>query len=337
MPLPSKLPDDFNLKAAENTSKIIIWANRYVILKKIGAGNFGTAFLIEDKEEKNIDRKKKVLKQICVGPVDPGETVDAMHEARLLARMKHKNIVQLHESFLDGQFFCIVLEYCEGGDLECKINEHKLKNEHINEQQVIKWLKQMLNAINHMHQSRVLHRDLKSRNIFLKNNQIKIGDFGISRILLGESDKASTFVGTPYYMSPEVLKHERYDEKCDIWSLGCVLYEICCFTHAFSGSSLMAVMFKIVSDYNPSLPQLYSRALNTILERCLYRDPRNRPTAAEVLAHPIFGEEKIPFKNSKEHLTARQRLKVRKQLEADRKLKMLKEMTRQNFEQKERI
>ncbi|XP_002130578.2 serine/threonine-protein kinase Nek11-like isoform X1 [Ciona intestinalis] len=337
MPLPSQLPDDFNVTAAETSSKLLVWAKRYVILKKIGSGNFGNAFLIEDKEARKIDEKQKVLKQVCVGPVDPGETVDAMREARLLARMKHKNIVQFHESFLDGQFFCIVLEYCEGGDMEGKITEHKEKNEHINEQQVIKWLKQILKAIRHMHESRVLHRDLKSRNIFLKNNQIKIGDFGISRILMGESDKASTFVGTPYYMSPEVLKHEKYDEKCDIWSLGCVLYEICCFNHAFDGSSLMAVMFKIVSEFNPTLPEVYSRALNNILERFLHREPQKRPTAKEILEHPLFVKQKTSVIQSEQHLTARQRLKLKKQIEADKKMQQLKEMTRQNFEQKGKI
>nr|CAB3264285.1 serine/threonine-protein kinase Nek11-like [Phallusia mammillata] len=308
-------------------------ANRYLITKRIGSGNFGTAFLVTDKKEINEKDKMKVLKQITVGPLDPGETVDAMQEAKLLAQMRHKNIVQFHQSFLDGHFFCIIIEYCEGGDLECKLKDQKKLNQLIPEAQVIKWIKQLLKALEYMHRKRILHRDLKTRNIFLKDNEIKVGDFGISRILLGASDKASTFVGTPYYMSPEVLKHEQYDEKCDIWSLGCVLYEICCLEHAFEGTTLMSVMMKIVSDHTPQLNKSYSRALNNILSRMLDRNPENRHTAAAILQHVMFEKPNgaIP------HMTARARLRLKKQKEADQRMQDLKEMAKTQIEENQRL
>jgi serine/threonine protein kinase len=101
----------------------------------------------------------------------------------------------------------------------------------------------------------------------LKNERIKIGDFGISRILQGTMDMASTFTGTPYYMSPEVLKHEGYNSKSDVWSIGCLLYEMCTYQHAFEGQGLMGVMYKIVEGRVPELPEPYSRELNVILKK----------------------------------------------------------------------
>lgn len=166
----------------------------------------------------------------------------------------------------------------------------KKENKRLAEEQILDWTVQLLSAVNYMHSRRVLHRDLKARfylkfdknynyeqnskviiifrNIFLKNEVIKIGDFGISRILQGTMDMASTFTGTPYYMSPEVLKHEGYNSKSDVWSIGCLLYEMCTLQHAFEGQGLMGVMYKIVEGKVPELPSEYSNELNLILKKC---------------------------------------------------------------------
>mgnify|MGYP002378797307 FL=1 len=98
---------------------------------------------------------------------------------------------------MDRESLCIVTEYCEGGDLDQKFKELKKKQQLLDEEQVVEWLIQILIAVQYMHKSRILHRDLKARNIFLKSNQVKIGDFGISRILVGTMDVANTFTGTP--------------------------------------------------------------------------------------------------------------------------------------------
>ncbi len=135
---------------------------------------------------------------------------------------------------------------------------------------MLDWTVQLLSAVNYMHSRRVLHRDLKARNIFLKNEIIKIGDFGISRILQGTMDMAATFTGTPYYMSPEVLKHEGYNSKSDVWSVGCLLYEMCTFQHAFEGQGLMGVMYKIVEGKVPELPNTYSKELNNVLKKYVF-------------------------------------------------------------------
>jgi NIMA (never in mitosis gene a)-related kinase len=124
----------------------------------------------------------------------------------------------------------------QGGDLDKLLKQLKQNGKTLDESLVLDWFVQLTNAVRYIHDRKILHRDLKTRNIFIKDNNIKLGDFGISRILAGTSDYATTFTGTPYYMSPEVLKHDRYNTKSDIWSLGAVLYELCTSEHAYDGS-----------------------------------------------------------------------------------------------------
>ncbi|XP_044803155.2 serine/threonine-protein kinase Nek11 isoform X11 [Bubalus bubalis] len=138
---------------------------------------------------------------------------------------------------------------------------------------------------------KILHRDLKSKNIFLKNNKLKIGDFGVSRLLMGSCDLATTLTGTPHYMSPEALKHQGYDTKSDIWSLACILYEMCCMNHAFTGSNFLSIVLKIVEGDTPSLPERYPRQLNAIMESMLNKSPSLRPSAIEILKLPYIDEQ----------------------------------------------
>ncbi|XP_063951532.1 serine/threonine-protein kinase Nek11-like [Lytechinus pictus] len=271
-------------KPKEDKSDHRVLANRYRVEKKLGSGNFGTAFLVFDMKA-NPDKGEeqwKVLKEISCGDLAPDETVDAMHEAKLLSKLQHPNIVKFYDSFLDGEFFCIITEYCEGGDLDDKITAWKKAGKKFDQNVIMDWFVQLSLAVQHMHKRRVLHRDLKTRNIFLKKNMIKIGDFGISRVLMGTTDMASTFTGTPYYMSPEVLKHEGYNSKSDVWSIACILYELCALQHAFEGQSLMGVMYKIVEGKTPEIPNKYDKNIQEILNVMLNRDPAKRPSAAEV-------------------------------------------------------
>ncbi|XP_048366430.1 serine/threonine-protein kinase Nek11-like [Sphaerodactylus townsendi] len=231
----------------------------------------------------------KVLKEISVGDLKPNETVQANLEAQLLSRLDHPAIVKFYTSFVEGQSFCIITEYCEGRDLDFKIQEYKEAGKVFPESQIIEWFIQLLLGVNYMHERRILHRDLKAKNIFLKNNLIKIGDFGVSRLLMGSCDLATTFTGTPFYMSPEALQHQGYDTKSDIWSLGCILYEMCCLDHAFTGHNFLSVVLKIVENDSPSLPDSYPSKLNAVLHSMLSKDPAMRPSAAEILRSSYIG------------------------------------------------
>ncbi|XP_065064442.1 serine/threonine-protein kinase Nek11-like [Rhopilema esculentum] len=266
--------------AKNQDGKERILANRYNVCRKLGSGNFGTVFVVEDLKG---DEKWKVLKEIPIGDLQPDETVDAVREARLLSKLDHPGIVKFYDSFIDGTHFCIVTEFCEDGDLDIKINERRKMAKLFDESRIVTWFIQLLLAVQYMHERRILHRDLKTRNIFLRNNMIKLGDFGISRILMGTTDIATTFTGTPYYMSPEVLKHEGYNSKSDIWSLGVILYELCSLRRAFDGQNLMGVMFKIVQNDPPSLAKYSSEELCRIYASMLNKDPKKRPSASELL------------------------------------------------------
>ncbi|CAF4850074.1 unnamed protein product, partial [Rotaria sp. Silwood1] len=217
-----------------------------------------------------------------------------------------------YESFLENDYLCIVTEYCEGGDLDQRFKELKKKNLTLEEDQVVEWLIQILIAVQYMHKSRILHRDLKARNIFLKSNKVKIGDFGISRVLVGTMENATTFTGTPYYMSPEVMKHDGYESKSDIWSVGCLLYEMCTYQHAFDGKGLMNVIYKVVEGTPPELPNTYSKELNDLLKKMFTKDPKQRPSAAELLQSPLILAHRqriqlnIPLENT---VNANRRLK----------------------------
>ncbi|XP_006883458.1 PREDICTED: serine/threonine-protein kinase Nek11 [Elephantulus edwardii] len=265
-------------------------ARRYVLREKLGSGSFGTVYLVSDKKADG-GEELKVLKAISVGELHPNESVQASMEAQLLARLDHPAIVKFHASFVERDSFCIVTEYCEGRDLDCKIQEYREAGKTFPESQIMDWFIQLLLGVAYMHERRLLHRDLKSKNIFLKNNLIKIGDFGVSRLLMGSCDLATTLAGTPHYMSPEVLKHQGYDTKSDIWSLACILYEMCCMNHAFVGSNFLSVVLKIVEGATPSLPERYPRELNAVLGSMLNKSPALRPSAVEILKVPYISEQ----------------------------------------------
>ncbi|XP_067052132.1 serine/threonine-protein kinase Nek11-like [Acropora muricata] len=291
MPLPKKIPRGGKSRSLDADR---VFANRYCVEKKLGSGSFGTVYLVQDMRDKY---QWKVLKEIFVGELAPDETVDAMREAKLLSTLHHVHIVKFHDSFLDRESFCIITEYCEGGDLDDKIKAWKNAGKTFDESLILTWFIQMTLAVKFMHEKKILHRDLKTRNIFLKRNVIKLGDLGISRILMGTSDMATTFTGTPYYMSPEVLKHEGYKYKSDIWSMGVVLYELCNLQHAFQGESLMGVMYKIVERNPPKLSERYSKELQSLYERMLDKNPTNRPSATEILKNEYIAKHSAKLKD----------------------------------------
>lgn len=277
MSLPRELPRSAKKKIEK------AFANRYHAERKLGKGSFGTVWLVTDKKCKIQDETqfvcnslqktpfssyhyRKVLKEISCPDMESDETFDVDREATLLRNLNHPGIVRFHDSFLDNDCYCIVTEFCEGGDLDQKIKEFRKEERMFPEPIIVEYLIQLLLAVQYMHGRGVMHRDLKARNIFIKKGKLKIGDFGISRILMGTSDMASTFTGTPYYMSPEVLKHEGYNAKSDVWSVGCILYELVHLKHAFDGESMMGVMYKIVEGDIPEWSSKYSNDLKAVFQ-----------------------------------------------------------------------
>jgi len=148
----------------------------------------------------------------------------------------------------------------------------------------VDWFVQMALAIKHIHDRKILHRDLKTQNIFMnQNGQIKIGDFGIARVLQHTYDCAQTAIGTPYYLSPEICQEQPYNQKSDIWSLGCILYEMCTLRHAFDANSMKGLVLKILRSSYPAIPSHYSEDLKLVIQEMLIKDPVKRPSMRKIL------------------------------------------------------
>ncbi|NXG54315.1 NEK3 kinase, partial [Hemiprocne comata] len=249
----------------------------YKVLKVLGEGSFGRALLVHHQ----ISDQKYAMKEIRL-PLSSSDVENSRKEAILLAKMKHPNIVAYKESFeADGHLY-IVMEYCDDGDLMQKIKHQRGRL--FPEDTILHWFVQMCLGVKHIHDKHVLHRDIKSKNVFLtQNGKVKLGDFGSARLLAHPVSYACTYVGTPYYVPPEIWESMPYNNKSDIWSLGCILYELCTLKHPFQANSWKHLILKICKgSYNP-LPSHYSYELHYLIKQMFKRNPRNRPSASTIL------------------------------------------------------
>ena len=202
---------------------------------------------------------------------------EAVLEATILSRINSPYIVKFYDSFTDKNQINIVMEYCENGDLGQYLNRQTGKL--LTESKIWKFFVEMCMGIQYLHANKILHRDIKTINMFLtKDDRIKIGDLGVAKMLNQTANFAHTVVGTPYYLSPELCEEKPYNHKSDIWSLGCVLYELCTLKHPFESNNQGALILKIVrGKYNPISTQ-YSKDLSSMVDLCLCKDYKKRPS-----------------------------------------------------------
>ena len=192
------------------------------------------------------------------------------------------------------------MDYADGGDLSMKIKEQN--GELFPEDKILDWFTQVCLAIKHIHDRKILHRDIKSQNIFLmKNGQVKLGDFGIAKCLDQTIDKAKTYVGTPYYLSPEIINSQPYGFQSDIWSLGVLLYEMCALKMPFDASNLPQLYIKIINcNYQP-LNDIYSNELKKLVKDMLNEQYLKRPSISDILNNPIIKPRIKKFLNESEY------------------------------------
>uniref|UniRef100_A0A674ICN3 non-specific serine/threonine protein kinase n=1 Tax=Terrapene triunguis TaxID=2587831 RepID=A0A674ICN3_9SAUR len=251
---------------------------KYIKVQKIGEGSFGKAILVKAKE----NSRQYVIKEINICKMSNKEREESRREVAVLANMKHPNIVLYRESFEENGSLYIVMDYCEGGDLFRRINAQK--GILFSEDQIMDWFVQICLALKHVHDRKILHRDIKSQNIFLtKDGTIQLGDFGIARVLNSTVELARTCIGTPYYLSPEICQNKPYNNKSDIWALGCVLYEMCTLKHAFEAGNMKNLVLKIISGSFPPVSLHYSYDLRNLLSQLFKRNPRDRPSVNSIL------------------------------------------------------
>ncbi|KAM6970594.1 serine/threonine-protein kinase Nek5 [Aplochiton taeniatus] len=263
--------------------------NNYEIVRQIGEGAFGKAFLAINRDG-GCDRQC-VIKQINLRKMSHREKEASTKEVTLLSKMKHPNIVTFFKSFNESTSLYIVMEYCDGGDLMKRISMQR--GVFFTEEQIVDWFVQICLGLKHIHDRKVLHRDIKAQNIFLTGGmKAKLGDFGIARMLNNTMELARTCVGTPYYLSPEICENRPYNNKTDIWSLGCVLYELCTLRHPFEGSSLRQLVGMICRGRCNPVSSRYSYDLRLLVTQLFKVSPRDRPSVTSVLKRP-FLEKRI--------------------------------------------
>jgi len=268
-----------------------MFRQRYKRRSLLGKGAYGAAYLVQDREEPSV---QYAAKEIQLEHLSHQEREVALAESELLRKVSHPNIVAYVASYLEDSKLHIVMEYAERGDLDNKIKERRRTNLWVRETSVLSVFVQLASALDHIHARKILHRDVKPRNIFLnKENEVKLGDFGIARTIDSWSAQVQTQIGTPLYLSPEICNHEPYGVKSDVWSLGVVIYELAALQVPFKATCLPAVAVMICSADPAPLPPRYSEELSYLLFALLEKNPMKRPSLDELLHTPFLQQHML--------------------------------------------
>merc|ERR1719245_97403 len=260
----------------------------YRRLRLLGQGSFGKAFLARDLATNELC----VMKQIRVEKMDAKARDTAVREAVALRRIQHPNVVRFRQVFVRSGWLCLIMDFADGGDLCAAVKERARSKIPFEESAVLECFSQVADAVAFVHSLKMVHRDIKSRNIFLcRTGRALLGDFGLVRLLESTCELAVTRVGTPYYLSPEIIKKQPYNYKTDVWSLGVLLYEMAALTRPFVGTLETLPKAILRGTFEP-LGDSYSRELHNLVARMLRVDPTERldlTTALEeeVLAAPL--------------------------------------------------
>ena len=256
----------------------------FQILSKLGEGAYSTVY----KVKRIIDNQVYALKKVKLMNLSEKEKENSLNEVRILASVKSTFVIAYKEAFIDetDQSLCIVMEYADKGDLYQKITQFKKIGCLIDEVDIWRIFIQMTKGLKALHDLKILHRDLKSANIFLfSDGSAKIGDLNVSKVAYRGLGYTQT--GTPYYASPEVWRDEPYDIKSDIWSLGCVTFEMLALHPPFRAENMEKLYNKVIQCQYGKISDRYSDDIKEIIKLLLKVKTKERPTCAQILKHPL--------------------------------------------------
>jgi NIMA (never in mitosis gene a)-related kinase len=256
-------------------------------LQRLGSGSFGTVFRVR----RRIDDLIYVVKVVRIAELTIKEKGEAINEVRLLAQIDNPFIVRYFDSFIDQEALHIVMEFCNRGDLSILLRRAKEKCvQSLKEDLTWNICLQILLGLYCLHHQKILHRDLKTANVFLQKDPsqrffaVKIGDLGVAKLLETSTAFAQTIVGTPYYLSPELCADQPYRDRSDCWALGIILYECCTLSRPFTAGNQCALIMKIIQAAVEPPPETHaSGELSSLVLWLLQKDWRQRPSVKEVL------------------------------------------------------
>eukprot|EP00927_Polykrikos_kofoidii_P084900 TRINITY_DN9087_c0_g1_i1.p1 TRINITY_DN9087_c0_g1~~TRINITY_DN9087_c0_g1_i1.p1 ORF type:complete len:885 (-),score=157.07 TRINITY_DN9087_c0_g1_i1:68-2722(-) len=246
----------------------------------LGRGSFGVVHRVRRIK----DGRTFVCKLIPLKTMTKKARDDANMEVTLLRKVSSGSdfIVQYIESFVAEDSLHIVMEFCEHGDLSCYLRGRG--GALVPERTVWKFSIQIGLGLQWLHLNKILHRDMKTLNVFLtSSDDVRLGDLGVARVLSHGTQFANTFVGTPYYLSPEMCEEKPYNEKSDVWAYGCVIYEMCALRHPFEANNHAALLVKILRGRYAPVHTDFSDDLRDLIDCCMRRDFGARPTLTELL------------------------------------------------------
>ncbi|GHJ86976.1 hypothetical protein NliqN6_3378 [Naganishia liquefaciens] len=268
-------------------------------IRKLGKGGYGEVFEAVDLST----NKHVAIKAVHLSSRPGSRKADIRKEVDLQQAVgHHPNIVRvIKKACWDNDTYWICMELCKGGDLYDVIEDHRIQNQHIQEHSIWSWFSQLVLGLQACHQPEsrtganadtriIVHRDLKPDNIFFNEDLTvaKIGDFGMARELK-EEEWATSFCGTLTHMAPEMLVEGQtplYDERVDLWALGCILYQLCSLDYAFDHPDDNTLKHKIRTERPAPIPAHYSRSLADLVDALLFADASKRPDLDQLIAHP---------------------------------------------------
>jgi len=254
----------------------------YDVQKPVGKGGYAVVY----KGIRQDDGRVVAVKKVEIFEMTQKKRERCLQEVTLLQQLNHPYIIQMLDAFIDENMLIIVFEWAPAGDLKRLIKKTAEAGKTLDEASIWKFFSQITDALRYMHQHRIMHRDIKPANVLVgANGALKLGDLGLGRQLSEQTMEAFSKVGTPYYVSPEVVRGAGYDWKSDVWSLGCLLYELACLRSPFEmeGANLYDVFQKISKgDYQPLPADMFSAPLRSLVVRMLSVDPVKRPELEEV-------------------------------------------------------
>ena len=272
----------------------------FKIERVLGKGSFGSVNLVTRKKDNRI----YALKSVILEKLSKKQQENSVNEVRILASINHPNVIGYKEAFWDekSNTLNIVMEYADGGDLQSKINIMKNENGFFNESLIWHYSIQMIQGLKALHDKKIMHRDLKSANIFLvkENLQCKIGDMNVSKVM--KDNFLRTQTGTPYYASPEVWMSKPYSYKSDLWSIGCIIYELCELKPPFTGSDMDELFINVCKGKIERINKVYSDDLWNMINMLLKVDTNKRVDCNQFLESQLIKNKINEMKNNNNFL-----------------------------------